>query len=206
MMKKLLLSVFAALVALTIYLGIGLAIDAKEIYEGTIRLHIIAESDSEADQAMKLKVRDALVAELAEWTAAAANKSESQAILEGHLNEIEAIAEAVLEQEGYFTDVQAVITEEYYSTREYDGVRLPAGRYTSLQVKIGKAEGKNWWCVLFPNLSTSSVKAEKAMVETGFSKNQIRLLTDEESPRYTLRFRIIESLSKLGRSLKEWFS
>lgn len=206
MMKKLLLSVFAALVALTIYLGIGLAIDAKEIYEGTIRLHIIAESDSEADQAMKLKVRDALVAELAEWTAAAANKSESQAILEGHLNEIEAIAEAVLEQEGYFTDVQAVIIEEYYSTREYDGVRLPAGRYTSLQVKIGKAEGRNWWCVLFPNLSTSSVKAEKAMAETGFSKNQIRLLTDEESPRYTLRFRIIESLSKLGRSLKEWFS
>ena len=203
-MKKLLLSVFAALVALTLYLGIGLAIDAKEIYDGTIRLHIIAQSDSEEDQAMKLKVRDALLASMDVWIAEATNKSESQAILEDRLGQIEAIAEEVLAGEGCFVDVQATIAEEYYSTRETEGMRLPAGRYTSLQVKIGKAEGKNWWGVLFPNLCTSSVKAEKA-IETGFSKNQIRLLTDDESPRYTLRFRILESLSRLGQRMKEWF-
>ena len=204
-MKKILLIIFAALLALTLYFGIELAVDAKEIYDGTIRLHILAESDSEQDQALKLTVRDALLIMVAEWTADAADKDESEAILQNRLAEIEAIAESVLAEEGYPADVQATLTTEYYPTRAYEGVRLPAGEYTSLQVKIGRAEGKNWWCVLFPNLCTSSARAEKAMVETGFSKNQIRLLTDDESPRYTIRFRIVEGISKLGRTLKELF-
>ena len=204
-MKKLIIALCTLVMAVTLYYGVALAVDAKQIYDETIRLHILAASDSAQDQSLKLKVRDALLIEMAEWTSGATDKASSEAILRDRLAEMERIAEEVLAREGYPTKVHATLTKEYYPTRSYEGVRLPAGEYTSLQVKIGKAEGKNWWCVLFPNLCTATAKAEKTMAETGFSKSQIRLLTDDESPRYTIRFRIVEGFAKLGRSLKELF-
>lgn len=204
-MKKILICSVAFLLLVMGYSAWELAADASEIYEGTIRLHILAASDSKEDQALKLTVRDALLGHVAEWTEGVTDKESGEAILRARLTDLERIAEAALEQEEKPSDVTVSLTEEYYPTREYDGVRLPAGEYTSLQVKIGAAEGKNWWCVLFPQLCTSSAKAEEAMAETGFSKNQIRLLTEDEDPRYTIRFRIVESVSRWGRSLKRLF-
>lgn len=204
-MKKILIGSLVFLLLAVGYSAWELAADASEIYNGTIRLHILAESDSEEDQALKLTVRDALLGEVAEWTAGVTDKESGEAILRERLCELEQIAEQTLADAGRPSDVSVSLTKEYYPTREYEGVRLPAGEYTSLQVKIGAAEGKNWWCVLFPRLCTSSANAEEAMAETGFSKSQIRLLTEDEDPRYTLRFRIVEGISKLGRSLKGWF-
>ncbi|MBQ8287639.1 MAG: stage II sporulation protein R [Clostridia bacterium] len=204
-MKKILIGSLVFLLLVTVYTGWELAADASEIYDGTIRLHILAASDSEEDQALKLTVRDALLCEIAEWTEGVTDKESGEAILRERLTELEEIAEDTLEKAGHPCDVTATLTTEYYPTRQYEGVRLPAGEYTSLQVKIGAAEGKNWWCVLFPNLCTSTAKAEEAMAETGFSKSQIRLLTEDEDPRYTIRFRIVEGFAKLGRTLKELF-
>ncbi|MBQ8383301.1 MAG: stage II sporulation protein R [Clostridia bacterium] len=204
-MKKILIASLIFLLLVTVYTGWELAADAAQIYDGTIRLHVLAASDSEEDQALKLTVRDALLSEIAEWTAGVTDKESGEAILRERLTELEKIAEDALEKAGHPCDVTATLTTEYYPTREYEGVRLPAGEYTSLQVKIGAAEGKNWWCVLFPNLCTSTANAEEAMAETGFSKSQIRLLTEDEDPRYTIRFRIVEGFAKLGRTLKELF-
>ena len=204
-MKKAILCGLVFLLGVTVWAGFDLASDASAIYDNTIRLHVLAASDSEEDQALKLMVRDALLDEVASFTVNAKDKAEGQAMLTEHLHELEAIAEETLSKEGCMDSVEVTLTTEYYPTREYEGLRLPAGEYTSLQVKIGVAEGKNWWCVLFPPVCTSSSKAEEAMAETGFTKNQIRLLTEEENPQYTVRFRIVEEFAKLRRSLKELF-
>lgn len=204
-MKKILIWSAVFLMLATVYAGWELAADASEIYDGTIRLHVLAASDSEEDQALKLVVRDALLVEVEELTANASDKEQGEAILRENLPHLQEVARTALAEAGCDDSVAATLTTEYYPTREYDGLRLPAGEYTSLQVKIGAAEGKNWWCVLFPPVCTSSARAEEAMAETGFSKSQIRLLTEEDDPRYTLRFRIVESFGKLSRSLKEWF-
>lgn len=204
-MKKILICSLAFLLAATVYAGWELAADAAEIYNGTIRLHILAASDSEEDQALKLTVRDALVDVVAELTEDAACKEEGEVLLRSQLEYLEEVAEAALVKAGCEEAVTVSLTREYYPTRSYDGLRLPAGEYTSLQVKIGAAEGKNWWCVLFPPVCTSSAKAEEAMAATGFTKSQIRLLTEDEDPRYTIRFRLVEGAAKLGRTLRELF-
>ena len=204
-MKKAIICGLFFLLGVTIWAGWDLASDAKTIYDGTIRLHVIAASDSEEDQALKLTVRDALLEEITALTAKATDKESGEALITEHLDELESIVKETLEKEGCNDSVKVTLTIEYYPTREYDSLRLPAGEYSSLQVKIGAAEGKNWWCVLFPPVCTSSSKAEEAMAETGFSKNQIRLLTEEEDPQYTVRFRIVEEFAKIRRSLKELF-
>ena len=204
-MKKILIGSIVFLLLAAGYSAWELAADAAAIYDGTIRLHVLAASDSEEDQALKLTVRDALLGRVAEWTAGVADKASGEAILRARMDELEQIAEDALTDAGSPADVNVTLTTEYYPTREYEGVRLPAGEYTSLQVKIGAAEGKNWWCVLFPPVCTSSARAEEAMAETGFSKSQIRLLTEDEDPQYTLRFRIVEQFSAIRRSLKELF-
>ena len=204
-MKKAIICGLVFLLGVTIWAGWDLASDAKAIYDGTIRLHVIAASDSEEDQALKLTVRDALLEEITALTAKAIDKESGEVLITEHLDELESIAKETLEQAGSSDSVKVTLTTEYYPTREYESLRLPAGEYTSLQVKIGAAEGKNWWCVLFPPVCTSSSKAEEAMAETGFSKNQIRLLTEDEDPQYTVRFRIVEEFAKIRRSLKELF-
>ena len=88
--------------------------------------------------------------------------------------------------------------DEYFPTRRYGVVRMPAGRYTAVRVKIGRAEGHNWWCVLYPALCTSSAQPQKVLSEAGFTPAQIRLLTDGESPRYVLRFRFLDWLTQLA--------
>lgn len=204
-MKKAIICGLIFLLGVTVWAGFELATDASAIYDGTIRLHILAASDSEEDQALKLTVRDALLDKVSALTADAADKESGEAVLAAHLEELEAIAEETLAQAGCRQQVTVTLTTEYYPTRDYDTLRLPAGEYTSLQVKIGAAEGKNWWCILFPPVCTSASGAEEAMAETGFTKNQIRLLTEEEDPQYTVRFRIVEEFAKLRRSLKELF-
>lgn len=204
-MKKAIVCGLFFLLGVIIWAGWDLASDAKAIYDGTIRLHVIAASDSKEDQALKLIVRDALLEKITTLTAEATDKESGEALIMEHLDELESIAQVALETAGSSDSVKVALTTEYYPTREYDSICLPAGEYTSLQVKIGAAEGNNWWCVLFPPVCTSSSKAEEAMAETGFTKNQIRLLTEEEDPQYTVRFRIVEEFAKLRRSLKELF-
>lgn len=204
-MKKILVCSLLFLLAVSAYAGFDLAADASAIYGETIRLHILAKSDSEEDQALKLAVRDALLIEVERLTADVSDKAEGESVLRDNLSDLQKISEQALRKQNCNDKVEITLTTEYYPTRAYEDLRLPAGEYTSLQVKIGAAEGKNWWCVLFPPVCTSSARAEEAMQETGFSKNQIRLLTEDEDPTYTLRFRIVEQFSKLKRSLKELF-
>lgn len=167
------------------------------IYDEAIRLHVLANSDSEEDQALKLKVRDSVLSCVRDKIEKCTTRYEAHATVESEIAEIEKCASDVIKNEGYDYPVKVTLTNEYYPTREYEDVRMPAGTYSSLRVLIGNADGQNWWCVLYPPLCTKSAEAKKTLSESGFTPSQIRILTDKESPKYILKFRVLEALEEI---------
>ena len=123
-----------------------------ELRGGVLRLHILANSDSEDDQQLKLKVRDRILEVTALDLEDAADVDEAIKIAKDDMDVITAAAREVIEKEGYDYTVTAGIEKNFFENREYDGFTLPAGEYNSLTVRIGKAQGHNWWCVVFPGI------------------------------------------------------
>ncbi|MGN1127991.1 MAG: stage II sporulation protein R [Candidatus Flemingiibacterium sp.] len=178
------------------------------VYDSVIRLHVLANSDSDEDQALKLKVRDGILSTAAGLVEGCTDFESAREALAGALPELRDAALGVLRREGSDYDVRVTLTREEYPTREYRGVTLPAGEYTSLRVLIGEAAGHNWWCVLFPQLcvTTASEGGEvgdftilddtEPLVEAGLTPSQIELITGD-SPRVTVKFRLLEWLKSL---------
>ena len=174
----------------------------ENIYSDVIRLHVIANSNSDEDQALKLKVRDAIIEYSAPLLEGCRTKEEAEGIFTSHLQKIEALAKAVIEKEGYAYNVSALLDEEKYPTRDYGDISLPAGNYLSLRVVIESGEGKNWWCVLFPPLCTSMAMGDKSMskelcIEAGLTPSQYRLITESDGIKYKLKFKFLETLADL---------
>lgn len=193
--------IFGWSLAILLLAGFVMSLPVREdaaIYDKVIRLHVLANSDSESDQALKLTVRDALLGEVAALTEDCTDREEAAALLAAHTDGLRQTAEEALRAQGCPLAVSVVIDEEHYPTREYEGVRLPAGRYTSLRVMIGEAEGQNWWCVLFPPLCVGQASAaEEKMLAVGFTPGQVGVLTEKEKPGYVLRFKLLEILGSL---------
>ena len=177
------------------------AADAHETQENLagklIRLHVLANSDSQADQAVKLQVRDAVLeaAEAQLEDCATVEAAEEQ--LRELLPELEAMASSALAENGFDYPVQAALTWEDYPTREYDTFTLPAGRYLSLRVRLGEGAGQNWWCVVFPPLCLGSVTetVEETAADAGLTEGQVSLITGEDQG-YVVKFRAIELLDE----------
>lgn len=125
---------------------------AGRIEDKVLRLHVIANSDSEEDQALKLKVRDQVLATLKPLLENAEDRSSSEAIVRAHLSEVEAAARETAWQEKLGENVYAELTNTCFPEKTYGDCTFPAGNYDALQITIGEAKGKNWWCVLFPSL------------------------------------------------------
>ena len=175
-------------------------VEEAELYDSTLRLHVLAASDSPRDQELKLIVRDAVLAYAASITEGCGSKEEAEAVMIRRTDEIARISEETLRLHGCTEKVTVSLGKEYYPTRAYENLRLPAGEYTSLRVMIGDAEGQNWWCVLFPPLCTdTATRPVEESLAVGFTEGQIRILTDAEHPRYVLKFRILEILGELFR-------
>ncbi len=156
----------------------------NEIRSETLRLHIIANSDSKEDQDLKLKVRDAILDSTGELFAEVSGKTEAVAAAEYSANDIKSIAENVIASEGFDYSVQVEVTEMWFETRSYEGFSLPAGDYDAVRIIIGKGEGKNWWCVMYPALCVPG--AEKAIEKY---EDNIDFISGNG---YEIRFRIIE--------------
>ncbi len=163
-----------------------------EIYDNTVRLHVIANSDSEHDQNVKLIVRDRVLEELRVLLSDTEDQTDAVAVIEENLDYLRSVCNETLKALGEDFSAELYLKDEKYPTRHYENISLPAGVYRSLQIKIGNAEGKNWWCVLFPTLCTSAAKTEESLVRTGFTSDQIGVLTNGESPKYKLKFKILE--------------
>ena len=168
----------------------------QEIYETVVRLHVLANSDSAEDQALKLQVRDAVLEVATPLVQNCRSQAEAVEILNAHLHDLEAAAAAVLAAEGYAYPVTVRLGEEDYPTRTYESCAFPAGRYVSLRVCIGEAEGQNWWCCLFPPLCLSAATArqdnEDAFIQVGLTKDQYGIITETGKTKYKIRFRILE--------------
>ena len=178
---------------------------SDSIAEKIVRLHIIANSDSEADQLLKLAVRDDILGKAADLTEDCESQTEARAVIGENLSLLEDSAKEVISENGYSYAVSAELSDEYYPTKEYEGMRLPAGVYSSLRIKIGSAQGRNWWCVIFPPVCKSSAKADEELAEVGFTPNQVRLLTDDDDTHYVIRFRLIEAVSEIKERIRSFF-
>lgn len=170
------------------------------VYSDMIRLHVLADSDEAEQQELKLKVRDAILEKVTEITDGVTDTETALAIVRDNLSEFEAIGEKVVKENGYDHKIVAEIGREEYPEREYEGFRLPAGEYYSLRIKIGSAEGKNWWCVLFPPLCTTVAKEQnEVFIATGFTEEQYRTVTETDNVKYKVKFKILEIFEEILR-------
>lgn len=178
-----------------------LPIDNEEaVYTDMVRLHVLANSDSEEDQALKLKVRDRILAVVSEDLSGIYDANEAKGIIEASREKIEAAAVETIVENGYNYNVQAELTKEVYPEREYEGFTLPSGEYYSFKVKIGEAKGKNWWCVLFPPMcTTAATERNDVFIAAGFTEEQYRYVTETEGARYKIKFKIVEIIESIIR-------
>ena len=166
------------------------------IYEDTIRLHILANSDSAEDQALKIEIRDRLLRKYSTLLCEGETIEEAKELINSLLPNIEKDAELWISVMGYDYSAKAVIGTEWYETREYDGFSLPAGYYCSLRIIIGEGKGQNWWCVMYPPLCVE-MATEPAPRDDGivnYTREEISLI---ESGRYNIKFKILEDISRV---------
>ena len=185
--------------ALTVSVCAALQAQQQRMSEKIIRLHVVANSDSAADQAVKLHVRDAVLA--AARQALQGADDPQQAIAQA-LPQLEAAANAALAAQGSRDTASVSFRRELFPTREYDTFSLPSGVYRSLRVTIGAGGGHNWWCVIFPSLCVPAtadgfVQAAEA---GGFTRAEIGLMTQADEG-YVLKFRSLELLQALKKAL-----
>jgi len=170
------------------------------IRENTLRLHILANSDSPADQALKLKIRDAVLSCSGELFSGCDTRQKMIGAAQEQLPKIQQVAEQTALHNGYELPVTASVTDMFFETRRYDHVILPAGTYTAVRIELGAAAGKNWWCVLYPPLCVSAA-------QTGFTEEEAQisdsLLQQDALPHYRARLAVVEWWETLCRWAKE---
>jgi stage II sporulation protein R len=193
-LKKWELALIAALL-FTFILGAGLRREQTDLSEKLIRLHVVANSDSEADQALKLKVRDGILKEVGRLLEGVTDRGEAVRLIEENLDTVTAGARDVVLQNGYGYEVTATIAVEAFPTREYETFSLPAGEYTSLRVVIGEGGGHNWWCVIFPPLCLSVRFGREDIFEQPDARGDPAYYGD--GPEYVLKFKALELIEKL---------
>lgn len=179
---------------------------STDLQKNVFRLHVIANSDSEDDQNLKLKVRDNVIKYMNTLCSKTTSKEEAIEIANTHLNEFKEIALNTIKENGYNYDVNISIDNVFFPTKTYGDISLPEGYYDALRIKIGKAEGKNWWCVMFPPLCfvdvTSGIVPDdsKELLKENLSQEEYDLICngnseDLNNSDITFKFKIVELLN-----------
>ena len=186
----------AALVSLCVSLCAGTWAQARQssISSNLVRLHVVAVSDSQEEQELKLRVRDAVLEYLSPLLEDVEDSAQAKQLITGQIDGIAQAAASASEGR----KVTVSLDSESFPTREYEGFTLPAGRYDSLRVVLGEGEGHNWWCIVFPPLCLSAADADE--VQSVMSEEDFALVT--ESDGYELRFRIVELWGELTAALE----
>ena len=193
----------ALMIGLALFLASGaMALQTgDQLADRVVRLHVLANSDSEADQALKLLVRDKVLAQAEALLRQAGDRGEAEALLRDRLPELERTARGAVRAAGYGYAVRASLEEMEFPTRVYDGFTLPAGKYLALRVVIGSGGGRNWWCVVFPPLCTAAAsEVPETAMAAGLSRDQVGLIT-EENQGYVLKSKAVEWWQQLRSTL-----
>lgn len=173
---------------------------SAQLPEEVLRLHVVANSDSPEDQAVKRAVRDAVLEEAACWYGDTKTFAEANFLVCTHLEAITQAANRVLEEKGFPYAANARVTDLYFPTRDYEGFSLPAGTYRSLQVTLGEGEGQNWWCVVFPALCLPAAQEGEDLL-AGLPPAEREIVEHPEE--YRVEFKIVELLEQLRQWLGE---
>lgn len=165
----------------------------QTVRDDVVRLHILANSDSQEDQQLKLKVRDAILNECPDLFKNAHSADEAQTVLGSGIDNLKNIAEKTVSENGYDYCVSVYLDEEYFTARSYNEVTLPAGKYNALKIIIGNGKGQNWWCVMFPSVCLPA--AEGNSIDSVFNDSQKNLVINTSD--YEVRFKIMEYIEMI---------
>ena len=198
-MKKLLKRVLLCFLLVCFVYTCALVLDRQKLRSELVRLHVVAASDSEEDQTIKLRVRDAVLESLQEGLRDVTDIEAAKAYIQSQLPRLETVANDVLEASGCGDVATVKLQAEEFAARVYDTFTLPAGVYDALRITIGEGKGQNWWCVAFPNLCIGATTGEFEAVAAGagFSEDLTGTLTGE----YEVRFYLLDLLGQLENFL-----
>jgi len=190
-------------VAIALMCGMYLDGEQSKLAEGVIRLHVVAHSDSQEDQQLKLAVRDRVLEYAAALYQDGDDLETARQRIESNLLYLAAEGHRAVEEMGYDYPVSAGLERTWFPTKTYMDFALPAGYYTALRIVIGEGGGQNWWCVVFPPLclGSASETVEDAAAAGLFSQGQVALITGENQ-QYVIRFKAIEWWEQLKRMLR----
>ena len=174
----------------------GFSGTCADIRDKVVRIHVLANSDTEEDQALKLRVRDAVLLAADGLLEDCADREQALERIEARLPELTAAAQEQIAADGYAYPVQVHLCRMYFTTREYESGTLPAGLYDALRVEIGEATGQNWWCVVFP---TICLPASGGSWDTVLTQEETDIV--ENPDHYEIGFKVVE----WWESLCEWF-
>ena len=195
---KILLSVTA--IAISIYMAFSctyFTASAGTVKEDVVRLHILANSNSEIDQEVKLKVRDALLETNASILSDSVTKENAKEHFESSKDILLKTAKKTLKENGFNYNVKITLQEEYFNTRSYGNLTFPAGQYTALKIVLGEGEGKNWWCVMFPPLCVPAADGLETNETTAdyLTKSGEKIVNGGE--KYIVKFKFLEIYEEL---------
>ncbi|MBR4859261.1 MAG: stage II sporulation protein R [Clostridia bacterium] len=192
--KMIEISVAFGLVLTLAFSVVSFGISCNSIRDDVVRLHILANSDSDIDQKVKLTVRDKLLRSGNELFSGNMTVETAYDVLSDNKNDIEAYINNILSEEGFDYCSRVQLVKEYYPTRTYETFTLPAGEYLSLKVILGNGEGNNWWCVMFPPLCLPAA-TENTDINAVFDDDGVKIV--KSSYKYEIRFKIIEIFERI---------
>lgn len=170
----------------------------ETLTQDVLRLHILANSDTDEDQELKLLVRDEITKECKELFSEAQSLEEAKEITLENLEELNKTATTVIKEQGKDYTVSVQLCEEYFNTRYYGSVTMPAGKYTALQIKIGNAKGENWWCVLYPSLCVGT-STDYESFEENLTPQECSVVSSGN--KYEFKFKIVETVTSFFKFL-----
>ena len=194
-MKLIVKSICTAFIIAVIYSVIPFQAQCENISNDVFRLHVLANSDSEYDQSIKLKVRDRVLEYTENMFKNAASKEQAESLTTENLSEIEKAANDELKRLGCNYTAKAEIKNMYFTTREYSAYTLPSGMYDALRITLGKGEGHNWWCVMYPSICLSSAVEQDEKAKQALSDNEYDVVKNEK---YEYKFKVVELFERLS--------
>lgn len=201
--RKIELAVITAFIVSVILSFSGFAITCSQVRDDVLRLHVIANSDSQEDQQLKLKVRDAVLLKGADIFDGSVNVQNAIKKITPETDSLTECAEQVIHKNGFNYTVKITVCKDYFETRTYTDdknkeVTLPAGNYMAVRVIIGSGKGHNWWCVMFPSLCLPAA-SDKTELEDVMTDDEVRLVT--KNPKYEPRFKVVEIYEDIKNKL-----
>lgn len=171
---------------------------SESISQEVFRLHILANSDSDEDQSLKLKVRDKILTKSESLFINCKNLNDVINVSKNNIDYFEKLANECIKENGYNYETKVYVDKEYFNTREYEKITLPSGVYNALKIEIGEAKGHNWWCVMFPAICLPAVSDDE--INRILNEDEIELINNNN--KYEIRFKIVEIYEKIKSKLQ----